>query len=107
MMKVINSEGKTEVISLKNGVDNAVFQIFKSQAPMKSGALKGQIRVVKTETGFDIISDIEYMPYTTEKWVSPRWRGRENPNLRWWDEAYEIALRFLSSVYGKEFKREQ
>ncbi len=107
MMKVINSKGEVEVITLKNGIENAIFQIFKSQAPTRTGTLKGQIKVEQTKEGFNIISDIYYMPYTNEVWISPQWRGRANPNERWWDEAFEIALRFLSSVYGKEFKREQ
>ena len=107
-MIVYNRElKKNERITLKGGIENAIFQIFKSQAPTRTGVLKGQIKVNQVEGGFQIISDIYYMPYTTEKWISPRWRGRENPNERWWDEAYEIAIRFLTSVYGKEFKREQ
>lgn len=107
-MIVYNRELKQkQEITLKGGIENAIFQIFKSQAPTRTGTLKGQIKVNQVEGGFQIISDIYYMPYTTEKWISPRWRGRENPNERWWDEAYEIAIRFLTSVYGKEFKREQ
>lgn len=89
-----------------NEVENAIFQIFKSQAPVRSGTLKGQIKVIKTPNGFNIVSDIYYMPYTNEKWYSPQWRGRANPNERWWDEAFELSIKFLNSVYGKEFKRE-
>ena len=107
MMTVINSEGRQEIISLKGGVANAVLQIFKSQAPTRKGTLKGQVRVLEIEGGFQVISDIYYMPYTTEKWISPRWRGRANPNEKWWDEAWDLSLKFLTSVYGKEFKREQ
>lgn len=103
---VINSEGKKEAITLKNGVESAIFQIFKSQAPTRTGVLRGNIKVNRIDGGFEIISDIYYMPYTVEKWISPRWRGRQNPNERWWDEAFEIALRFLKMVYGEEFKRE-
>jgi hypothetical protein len=90
----------------ENGIENAVWQIFKSQAPTRTGVLRNQIRVERTEQGFNIISDIYYMPFTNEPWISPRWRGRANPNEKWWDEAYKLALQFLSSVYGKEFKRE-
>lgn len=56
--------------------------------------------------GIRIISDIYYMPYTEEKWISPRWRGRANPNEGWFKQANEIALGFLGRQYGKEFKRE-
>lgn len=33
-----------------------------------------------------------YVPYTNEKWVSPKWRGHKNPNEGWFDRAaYAIA----------------
>ena len=33
-----------------------------------------------------------YMPYTNEKWISPKWRGAKNPNEHWFDEAiYDVA----------------
>lgn len=28
-----------------------------------------------------------YMPYTTEKWISPKWKGKKNPNEGWFDRA--------------------
>lgn len=31
-----------------------------------------------------------YMPYTNEVWLSPRWKGRSNPNERWWQETVQI-----------------
>ena len=87
-------------------LENAILQIFKSQSPVRTGTLKGQIREERVDNGFNIVSDIYYMPYTEEQWVSPRWRGRANPNEGWFKEAFEMALRFISSVYGKEFIRE-
>lgn len=33
-----------------------------------------------------------YMPYTNERWISPRWKGKKNPNEDWWDNAiYDIG----------------
>ena len=33
-----------------------------------------------------------YMPYTNEKWVSPRWHGKQNPNEDWFDKAiYDVC----------------
>ena len=33
-----------------------------------------------------------YMPYTNEKWISPRWHGKQNPNEDWWDKAiYDVC----------------
>lgn len=28
-----------------------------------------------------------YMPYTNEEWISPKWKGAKNPNLKWWDKS--------------------
>lgn len=90
-------------------LENAVLQIFQNQAPVDTGTLKGQIRVERSDKGFIIVSDIYYMPYTEEKWAyNKRWgKTLINPNEGWFKEAFEIALRFLASVFGKEFVREQ
>lgn len=93
-------------IELDSRVAQAVENIFKANAPTRSGVLKGQVRFVMVDGGFDMISDIYYMPYTNEEWISPRWRGRKNPNEQWWEKAFNQTLSFLSSIYGKEFKRE-
>lgn len=28
-----------------------------------------------------------YMPYTNEPWISPKWKGKQNPNEGWWQDA--------------------
>lgn len=33
-----------------------------------------------------------YMPYTNEKWISPRWKGKQNPNYRWWDKSIDDVV---------------
>jgi hypothetical protein len=104
---VYNSQKKDkEEITLDKGVENALLQIFQATAPTRTGTLKGKIRLEYMDGGIRIISDIYYMPYTEEKWISPRWRGRANPNEGWFKEAMEISMQFLSRLYGKEFKRE-
>lgn len=37
-----------------------------------------------------------YMPYTNEPWVSPRWKGKPNPNQGWWQEAFLKVLTYLA-----------
>ena len=44
-MTVINQAGRKEVVTLERGIENALLQIFKSQAPVNIGTLKGQITV--------------------------------------------------------------
>jgi hypothetical protein len=34
-----------------------------------------------------------YAPFTIEKWISPKWGGRKNPNEGWWQNALENALK--------------
>lgn len=34
-----------------------------------------------------------YMKFTNEKWVSPRWHGKKNPNERWFQNAVEEELK--------------
>lgn len=36
-----------------------------------------------------------YMPFTNEPWVSPKWKGRVNPNQGWWNK----AIRSVLSIY--------
>jgi hypothetical protein len=86
-------------------LENAVLQIFRNQAPVSTGTLKGQVRIERTEFGFNIVSDIYYMQYTEEKWTyNSCWKKTLiNPNEGWFKEAFEMAMRFLSHVFGKEF----
>jgi len=88
-------------------LESAVLQIFKSQAPVHEGILKGQIRLRSIENGFEIVSDIYYMQYTEEKWgYNSRWKKvLINPNEGWFREAFNLSLQFLQSVTGKGFKR--
>lgn len=36
-----------------------------------------------------------YAPYTNEKWVSPHWKGADNPNEGWFDE---FAIKFIQNL---------
>jgi len=88
-------------------LESAILQIFKSQAPVRTGTLQGQVRLREVEGGFEIVSDIYYMPYTTEKWGYNSWwkKTLKNPHEGWWEEAFNLSLQFLQSVTGKGFKR--
>ena len=37
-----------------------------------------------------------YTPYTNERWISPRWHGKQNPNYHWFDEAIHDVSRLAS-----------
>ena len=41
-----------------------------------------------------------YMPYTNEKWISPKWNGKQNPNEGWWEKAAkEVAEMIAFEIY--------
>ena len=37
-----------------------------------------------------------YMPFTTKPWISPRWRGKKNPNEGWWQSAGETVAQYIA-----------
>ena len=37
-----------------------------------------------------------YMPFTNERWISPRWKGKQNPNYHWFDDAIDDVARLCS-----------
>lgn len=53
---------------------------------------------------FDVYIDDAIAPYvyfTNEEWISPRWRGKKNPNEGWWERFYqEFAKRLAVKLQG-------
>ena len=45
-----------------------------------------------------------YMPFTTRPWVSPKWRGKKNPNEGWWQAAGELIAEYIAELVGGEIK---
>lgn len=41
-----------------------------------------------------------YMPYTNEEWISPKWKGKKNPNEGWWDKAVDSIMNQLRAELG-------
>lgn len=63
--------------------------LLQSTIRMENQSYKGMEQVA-CYVGND--GNAYYMPYTNEKWVSPRWHGKQNPNQDWWDKAiYDIG----------------
>lgn len=46
-----------------------------------------------------------YMPFVNEKWISPRWRGKQNPNENYWNKSIEIALYRCAKRFEGELKK--
>lgn len=80
---------------------NACMTITRSFCPVASGTLVND--ALKLEYGdgyFRLYVDenvAPYMPYTNEPWISPKWRGRKNPNLYWFDAAVEACMAMLEA----------
>ena len=45
-----------------------------------------------------------YMPFTNEKWLSPKWNDRQNPNEKWWDTACELIMGVIADLLGGELQ---
>lgn len=64
---------------------NLAYNAIKMEFPSKDTCI---IRVDK--------SIAPYMPYTNEPWISPKWRGKKNPNEGWWQNAVETVTNFIA-----------
>lgn len=43
-----------------------------------------------------------YVPYTNEPWISPKWKGKKNPNEGWWDRfVSEFTKRLANKLKGE------
>lgn len=46
-------------------------------------------------------ADAPYAVYTNEKWIAPRWRGRDNPNEKWIDSGvHTFAILLAQQLKG-------
>jgi hypothetical protein len=79
--------------------------ILRVFAPKDSTNLaKNAIRLVQVRPNvYQIIIGGEIAPYavyTNAEWISPRWRGKRNPNQDWVGRAIESAKPFLIQILG-------
>jgi hypothetical protein len=73
--------------------------------PTRSGNLKNSFTYDVTAKGFEITTNLYYMPFTNEQWVSPQWRGRENPNLYWFNNSADYLGQYLAKHLGGNYVR--
>jgi hypothetical protein len=77
--------------------------IVQSASPYRSGDLSRSFQIRLVEDGFEIYQDtssVDYMVYTEEAWLSPRWRGRANPNEAWFKETAEFVAKYIAQSLG-------
>lgn len=79
--------------------------LFRLTAPVDTGNLAFNSIKAKfsSPTRAVVYVDIKvapYMPYTNEPWISPRRKGKKNPNEKWFERGIEQALNMANKVIG-------
>lgn len=46
-----------------------------------------------------------YVPYTNEPWISPKWKGKKNPNEGWFERATHLVANYISTLLRGTLKR--
>lgn len=46
-----------------------------------------------------------YMPFTNEKWISPKWNGKQNPNEGWWQDTVQLILDYIINELNGEIEK--
>ena len=82
-----------------------ILKRLREFAPKDTGnlAFNSLISVSVAEDKIEIYVDpkiAEYMPYTNEPWISPKWNGKNNPNEFWWNDAIVLILHEVAQVFG-------
>lgn len=71
--------------------------------PVRSGDLKRSFKLTSAGNAIEIATNIEYMPYTNEPWLSPKWKGRNNPNEGWFEESTEFMAQMIARHLGGKY----
>lgn len=81
-----------------------IFYAVRTLCPVDTGNMKFNAMRFRIENDKFIIEIDEiiapYVFYTIEKWISPRWNGRKNPNEGWFERGIEFALSEIANKYG-------
>lgn len=78
----------------------ASLMLVRSNTPYRSGTLSRNWQLRMMPNGFEIVNSTSYLPYVNEKWVSPRWRGRDNYNEGFVKNATDLVAEFVASQLG-------
>ena len=73
--------------------------LLQSTIRIRNDSYNGMAQV----SGFAGNKQAYYTPYTNEKWISPRWHGKQNPNYWWFDDSVHDVCR-LASGKGVQVK---
>ena len=74
--------------------------IVQTMSPYRKGDLSRSFKSRIVDNGIEIYTTMDYMPYTEEEWISPKWKGRANPNEGWFEETVEYIARYVALGLG-------
>lgn len=91
-----------ELNTILNATIEEAKLLLQSQAPYRDGNLFKNIKVRTIANGWEIYVDktIYYMPYTEERWISDKWKGRSNPNEGWFRMAVDLVAKLFAYKLG-------
>jgi hypothetical protein len=99
MNDAVNVELDVDESSLLRLLRDMLVQAAPNVKRQSTGALRNSIRIEGSSVviGGGIVN---YAVYTNEPWISPRWRGRRNPNEGWVDAVVNQAIAMFAQRYG-------
>lgn len=75
---------------------------LKLFAPFEWGNLMNSIQIREiTPYQYEVLIGgelVNYAPATNEEWVSPRWKGKQNPNQGWIEKCIESSLPVMKQI---------
>ena len=80
------------------------YRYVKSVCPYRTGNMFDQIKIRRASSDEWVIeiggAAAPYAVFTNEEWISPRWRGKKNPNEKWIDNSAEYIASYISASLG-------
>lgn len=81
---------------------------YKIATPYRTGYQKDHIYIKDLPSGgFEVIVNTDYVQFTTDKWVSPQWKGRQNPNEGWDKEAATLFIKKAKVKLGARIRSDK
>lgn len=79
-----------------------VLFVVQSASPYKTGDLMRSFQVEKTEDGFVVWTEMDYMQFTNEPWgYNSHWgKTLNNPNVYWFDEVVKYIAEYIAGLEG-------
>jgi hypothetical protein len=99
MNDAVNVELDVDESSLLRLLRDMLVQAAPNVKRQSTGALRNSIRIKGSSAviGGGIVN---YAVYTNEPWISPRWRGKQNPNEGWVDAVVNQVIAMFAQRYG-------